>query len=595
MTRASLALAICAAALAGAPPGYVEPDACRPCHQALYDRYLGSPMGRSFYSASQAGSIADWDEATFYHEASDRHYEMFRRGGTLYVRRYRLEDGERRDILERKVTHVMGSGERALSLLHQTPRGRLFELPVSWYSQEQAWAMAPGYDRADHPGFGRQVNHKCMFCHNAYPDVAPERARQGWDADVIFPRELPTGIDCQRCHGPGARHAETRAAKDIVNPAKLSPERSLETCMQCHYETTTFRLPDSLRRFGRGFYSYRPGEPLGDYAVHFDHAPGSEWDEKFEIVSAAYRLRQSACFQKSAGAMTCLDCHNPHDRPETEARPAHYRERCQSCHAAVNLDGHPQSGDCVACHMPLRRTEDVVHVAMTDHRIVRRPPPGDLLAPLEEKTKKEQSYRGEVVQVYPKPSSLDAVYRAVAQVKDGANLGEGVKQLEAALEAEPADSPEPWFELAEALRAAGRDGDAEPAYRRALATDPHYPQAWNNLANLLADSNRRTEALEAYREALKLTPWDAEVHVNLGLTFLEDGAALDALEAFQAAVAANPAHPDAHANLGALLLSLGRVEEAGAELETALALDPGHQAARANLRRLQRSNRSRAR
>ena len=34
--------------------------------------------------------------------------------------------------------------------------------------------------------------------------------------------------------------------------------------------------------------------------------------------------------------------------------------------------------------MPRRRTQDVVRVVMTDHRIQRRPPPGDLLAPLAE-------------------------------------------------------------------------------------------------------------------------------------------------------------------------------------------------------------------
>src|SRR5258706_1776023 len=34
--------------------------------------------------------------------------------------------------------------------------------------------------------------------------------------------------------------------------------------------------------------------------------------------------------------------------------------------------------------MPARRAQDVVHVVMTDHRIQRRPPPGDPIAPLAE-------------------------------------------------------------------------------------------------------------------------------------------------------------------------------------------------------------------
>ena len=342
---------------------------------------------------------------------------MFRRGGSFIVRRYQVDKrGREVHPFELPVTHVMGSGARARTYLHQTPEGRLVELPVSWYSQERRWAMSPGFDRPKHPGFTRTVNHKCMFCHNAYPSVAPERARQGWDHDVQFPKHLPAGIDCQRCHGPGGPHVRAAAAAEppnrvraaIVNPARLSSERQMDVCMQCHLETTTFRLPESYRRFGRGFYSYRPGEALGDYIVHFDHAPGTGHDDKFEIVSAAYRLRQSPCFIKGEGKLTCTTCHHPHKAVSHATTASHYRERCLRCHSSKDAERHSMAAtdfsrsDCVNCHMPKRRTEDVVHVVMTDHRIQRKRPYRDLLAPLREKTDEEQIYRGEVVPYYPK-------------------------------------------------------------------------------------------------------------------------------------------------------------------------------------------------
>jgi Flp pilus assembly protein TadD len=534
-------------------------------------------MGRSFYLPNQYREIADWNNASFYHEASAQHFEMFRKDGDPYVRRYRLEQDRRVDVLERKVTHIMGSGERAVSLLHQTPEGRLYELPVSWYTQEKTWAMAPGYDRKNHAGFTRQVNHKCMFCHNAYLDVPAEKARTGWDADVLFPRQLPLGIDCQRCHGPGAKHATTRNTDDIVNPAKLSPERSLETCMQCHYETTTFRLPESLRRFGRSFYSYKPGEPLGDYIVHFDHAPDSGRTGKFEIVSAAYRLRQSRCFIESGGRLTCVTCHNPHGKTGTVSA------ECSNCHKAVSGHPKPDNRDCTPCHMPARRTEDVVHVVMTDHKIARRAPPGNLLAPLREKTDAEQAYQGEVVQVYPSSTPLDGIYQAIAQVKEKANLAAGIDRLEAALRRNPVNAPEPFFELAESLQAAGRTSDAEQAYRRAIRVDPKYPQAWNNLANLLAGSGHPAEAINTYQQALQHTPWDSQIYVNLGLTLFDNGRLAEAQRALAAAVKANPMDDDAHANFGALLLALGQIKQARTELETALAINPDHGKARKNL------------
>ena len=315
------------------PQDYLDPTPCRPCHQRLYDEYLATPMGSSFYSVGAKALPEDWSvNNRFYHAPSESHFEMLRRGESFIVRRYQVDKhGREVHPFELPVTHVMGSGARARTYLHQTPEGRLVELPVSWYSQERRWAMSPGFDRPKHPGFTRTVNHKCMFCHNAYPSVPPERARQGWDHDVQFPKQLPAGIDCQRCHGPGGQHLRAAAAGEpanrvraaIVNPARLTSERQLDVCMQCHLETTTFRLPESYRRFGRGFYSYRPGEALSDYIVHFDHAPGTGHDDKFEIVSAAYRLRQSLCFIKGEGKLTCTTCHNPHKAvsPATSCEP----------------------------------------------------------------------------------------------------------------------------------------------------------------------------------------------------------------------------------------------------------------------------------
>src|SRR5256885_7709207 len=119
--------------------------------------------------------------------------------------------------------------------------------------------MNPGYDRRDHEGFRRKISYDCMFCHNGYPKIPA-----GHDvpfAEPVYVDPLPEGIDCQRCHGPGRKHAElaktagVRAEQvrgAIVNPARLSADRREEVCMQCHLETTSFPLPNSLQRDDRG-------------------------------------------------------------------------------------------------------------------------------------------------------------------------------------------------------------------------------------------------------------------------------------------------------------------------------------------------------
>ncbi len=574
------------------PQDYVDPVTCRPCHQRLYDEYLATPMGRSFYSAGSQSLFEDWSvNNKFYHAPSESYFEMLRRGASLNIRRYQVESGRQVNSLELQVTHIMGSGTRARSYLHQTAEGRLVELPVSWYSQEQRWAMAPGYDRPKHAGFTRTVNHKCMFCHNAYPAVSPERARQGWDHDVQFPKQLPAGIDCQRCHGPGGRHLRAAVAAEspgrvraaIVNPARLTHEKQLDVCMQCHLETTTFRLPESYRRFGRGFYSYRPGDALSDYIVHFDHAPGTGHDDKFEIVSAAYRLRQSACFIKGEGRLTCTTCHNPHKAVPPAARVAHYRARCFQCHSSKDAEPHRlaaadfSGADCVGCHMPQRRTEDVVHVVMTDHLIQRRMPSRDRLAPLREKTDEEHIYKGEVVLYYPETGLegvLRQLYLGIAQVKERVNLKQGVEMLKQALLQTSLRHAEPYFELADAQDALGQKEAARKNYLTALEIDPAFVQAENKLGNLLAESGRANEALKHYRRALEIDAGFADVHLNLGLTLRGLGDLPAAEAAFRQAIRADPLYAPGYRDLGSLLLVQGKIEAARSLLERSLAIDP---------------------
>src|SRR6185437_4423130 len=129
------------------------------------------------------------------------------------------------NVEELEIDYVMGSGNRVRTYLHRTPRGTLIELPLAWYSEKGGyWAMNPGYDTT-HAITRRKINYECMFCHNAYPRIPPGHDKPG--AEPVFSGNVPEGIDCQRCHGPGARHvrlASTSGASpsdiraSIVNP-----------------------------------------------------------------------------------------------------------------------------------------------------------------------------------------------------------------------------------------------------------------------------------------------------------------------------------------------------------------------------------------
>ena len=358
-------------------------------------------MGRSMRPVSAAVLPRGFVGHTFYHEASDRHYTLLERDGKFYQRRHQIGPGGREEnVFEREIQYVVGSGNHAKTFLYRTADGRLLELPLAWYAEGGgSWAMNPGYDHPNHPDFRREIPRVHVLSVATRFPPAPS----GWQRPG-FPAELPAG-SLPRCWSGrdhiqaagGANREQIRKA--IVNPSHLSTERQLEICMQCHLETTSARLPNSILRWDRGVFSFRPGEPLSAYAVYFDHAQGSGRDDKFEIASQAYRFRKSACFEKSAGKLTCTTCHDPHERPSTQRAIL----ACRTCHPSIDrIARHPQGADCTGCHMQKRRTEDVAHVVMTDHFIQRIPPRGDPLAPRRERTETEQDvYQGPVALYYP--------------------------------------------------------------------------------------------------------------------------------------------------------------------------------------------------
>ncbi len=148
------------------------------------------------------------------------------------------------------------------------------------------------------------------------------------------------------------------------------------------------RRTSIVRKTGKGDYQFQPGESLDEHALYVELDESGEEHDRFEINHHAYRLHQSRCFQDSDGELNCLTCHDPHAKVAASQRTAHFRSRCLSCHGRSDCldvqNGHAPDADCVSCHMSVRRTQDVVHVVMTDHKIARRSKLADPTAELAE-------------------------------------------------------------------------------------------------------------------------------------------------------------------------------------------------------------------
>ena len=428
-------------------------------------------------------------DGAFFHRLSNRHYTVS--GGVMKRHQVDAATGRRINELERSVTLAIGSGNHAVTYAHRTAQGRLFELPLSWYSKDGAYAMSPGYDRADHFDFRREISESCLFCHSN--------------------GRTPEPIGCDRCHGSSAAHRARPSRGSILKT------QSLDICLQCHLETSSSRFLDSLRLPGREVFSYRPGEPLGDYRVHFAPPMGS--DDRFEINSAGYRLLQSRCYRESKGAMTCVTCHDPHSARVKS-------ETCRQCHVKPHTER-----DCAPCHMPQRITSDAIHVSMTDHRIERRP---TFVNPQRED---HTPYTGPLVNFF---THADAIALERANTLDPT-----VHDIRRFLAATNDTSLK--IALGRALIRAGRPDEAVAAVEK---TSDSAGRTYLAVAYAVQGETRR--ALAVLREVLAENPDYALARINLGITQEALGNKADAIAAYEQAILIQPDASEARRRLNAL-------------------------------------------
>ncbi|UXI70178.1 tetratricopeptide repeat protein [Tahibacter amnicola] len=563
----------------GTAAGHIADTGCATCHPATYASYQDVGMAQSFRRPSAAALVEDFARTQFEHTPSKSHFSLTWNGEVLLFKRWQRDDeGKPINAFSQRVDWILGSGHRSRVYLYRTPGGELYQLPIAWYTQEQRLAMAPGYDRADHDGLTRRIRRECLFCHNAYPEQ-PTGSDAHW-APPVFPAALPEGTGCQRCHGPGAVHVRQVIANapvetiraSIINPARLAPARRDDVCFQCHLLPAVAVI--GPRRLDRGDYSFRPGQALDDYLVHMETVTGEPATERFEINHHAYRLMQSDCYQK--GGITCIDCHNPHHPLAKDTRLASVDATCGRCHEphpaeSVAVKGTATPENCVGCHMPRRRTQDVVHVTMTDHHIARARS-GDLLAQLREATPDVKDVQPFAPQ--PGAGATDALYRTLAILRaDLAGHGADAHLARLAAATETA-SLTPHFDIA-AFQLGQRN------FARALQTTQHLlaeapgnalATAWRGVARM--GSGDVANAVPDFLAATQSAPDVPEFQFNLGLALHALQRHAQAREALSEAIRLRPNLVAAWVTRGHVHTALGRDEDAISDYRQALALQP---------------------
>ena len=551
------------------PVRYVGDSACVACHAKEAEAWARSAMAQSFQPWSPQTRVETTLATPIVNRPTGLGYSVVEEGGRLWqVETIASPDGSPLHELRRRMDWVAGSGAVARTWFTEE-NGRLFQLPLTWY-KDHGWDFSPGYE-VNNARFDRLLPDRCVACHSSFPDATPHlEGKHAWRA----------GIGCERCHGPGALHVEARIAKapldstvdrTIVNPARLTLDRRMDVCEECHVHTSV-----AVLREGKTAFSYRPSEPLADQYAYFKVA-GS-----IDVVSHADRLRQSRCFigtAQSARPLECATCHDPHlPRRTGDARNA----PCRECHAAPALQArlasasakaeHGAGADCVRCHMPRIAERTVPHGAFTEHwiRVVR-----DSTLPTLART------GNALIEPYfprDKAGAEAPIYGAMGQVvyatlaTDARAMGDAATALDRALGRDTVRR-EAHFLLGAAYEKVGRTADATRALERAVTIDSNRPDALRALAQSYIRARRDPARVELlFRKALTLQPALAWIRAEYAAWLQEQGRFDDAEREYRAAVAEQPGLASAWFGLGLLATQRGHPDSAA--FRQAVHLDP---------------------
>jgi hypothetical protein len=559
---------------------YVGDDACVRCHADIAETFRRHPMGRSLAPIDSAPSVGGGQsDGTTTVEAGSSRLTVERRGGREVHREARTDEkGRVLAQVEAVVKYALGSGTRGVTYLVERD-GRLFESPISWYSQKGRYDLSPGYEH-DNAHFNRAIEPNCLFCHANR--VEPVGLTVNRYEEPLFRGHA---IGCERCHGPGELHVrrpEVVEGRDptIVNPRHLEPALRVAVCEQCHLLGT-----HRIERPGRGPFDYRPGFPTIDFFAIYGRA-----DERGnKVVGHVEQMKASRCFRESRGELGCTSCHDPHQVPSTGERTEYFRGRCLACHESKGCKlprperlARSPDDDCTRCHMPRSQSLDIAHVATTDHRISRVPEapttePDRAAAALplvlmngDGLGRKEVDSLGRELAI-----ALTSEWPRLPDTPQVRRMGSFVMpRLDQALADRPDDLVVRRMK-AMAMALMGRRTEAIREVESVLRTAPSYEKALDECLSYAIDAGDIATARSHARQAVAADPASSVFHERLAFVSVQDGDWGTALDESRAALEIDPFLRFARMFLVQALLHRKDRGRADQEFAILIGLNPG--------------------
>jgi len=545
---------------------YVGKQQCRACHAEIYDSYMQTGMGKSFHFATKEHSALAVSKMPLIHDTiKNLSYQPFWKNDSLYLKEFRLKGKDTTHLLIKKVNYKIGSGQHTNSHLFEI-NGYVHQMPYTYYTQDSIADLPPGFENGNNTRFSREIGLECMSCHNAYPNHV--------EGSLNKYEHVPSGIDCERCHGPGEVHVKQKLAGNIidtskyidytiVNPAKLPMDLQFDVCQRCHLQGT------AVLAEGKTFTDFKPGQHLKE--VMDVYLPKYENEESFIMASHVDRLKESACFKSTE--MTCITCHNPHKSVST-LTTKYFDNKCMQCHEVCKEE---ETQNCTSCHMLESSSTDIMHVAITDHKIAIhkgiKPEKGAFLGLVainnDEPTNlsKAKAYLKHYESFEPNPTYLDSVkyYLDKLPIEKSYPLYVQYYYLQVDYNAIVSLS----------MQHLGIQYLEDNKNEKALCL--------SRIAESFAVNNMDEQALSHFQQASKLSPYELDYQLKLGVQLVKLKDYQYAEKMFKSILKEYPLHKEALVNLGYLSILNEDFSVAKNYLTQAIALDPDYLQAYENL------------
>jgi hypothetical protein len=324
--------------------GLVGSEACKSCHADIYKSYIQTAHFNDSKPATPKNIKGSFETGkNIFQYSRFMQVEMKKEGKRLM----QVASVSGMEMQKAPFDIVVGSGRKGQTYL-SWDGNNLFQLPISYYTETNTWCNSPGYPNIFN--FDRPIPLGCLECHATY---AKGKAAQ--DGLVEYDRSsVVLGIDCERCHGGGAKHVsyhlehkDEKIGRYIVNTGKLNQQVRVDGCALCHSGFRQAIKPPFSFQFGDTLEHFSKGSPISGKADTLD-VHGNQYG----LMAA------SKCYIQSA-KMDCSSCHNVHRDEYNSAKL--YSTRCLNCHGGekdVHCSLKPTAGlvledNCIDCHMPI--------------------------------------------------------------------------------------------------------------------------------------------------------------------------------------------------------------------------------------------------